>query len=53
MRISEDFRAFAHSILGAFSDLPTGVTPNGVTIVPDHAMFGDEIVLFGPSDDED
>lgn len=53
MRISEDFRAFAHSILGAFSDLPIGVTPNGVTIVPDRAMFGDEIVLFGSSDDED
>lgn len=52
MRISEDFRPFAHSILGAFSDLPAGVTPDGVTIVPDEQMFGAEIFLLGPSDSE-
>ena len=43
MRISEDFRPFAHSILGAFSDLPAGVTPDGVTIVPEEQMFGEEV----------
>ncbi len=53
MRISEDFRPFAHSILGAFSDLPAGVTPDGVSIVPDDQVFGEEIFLLGPSDSED
>ncbi len=53
MRISYGLREYGHSIIGAFAALPAGVTPNGVTIVPDQTMFGDEIVLAAPARDEE
>ena len=45
--------AIGQSILEAFSSLPSGVTPDGVLISPDEAMFGAEIVLPVPDDDQD
>ena len=53
LRYSQELRAYGRSILDAFSSLPTGVTPNGVTIRPDEAMFGEEIGLDEPVDHED
>ena len=53
MRTSQDLRKYGKTILGAFAALPAGVTPIGVTIVPDHAMFGDEVVLPAPTGDEE
>jgi len=52
MRVSGNLRPFAHSILRALSGLPNGVTPNGVTIVPDPATFGEETILLGPPDED-
>ena len=49
LRYSRQLRAFGQSILAAFTGLPTGVTPNGVTIRPDEAMFGEEFDLTVPS----
>ena len=53
MRISEDLREFGQTILEEFSTLPPGVAVDGVTITPDEAMFGDEIILSVPDQDED
>ena len=53
MRVSQPFRFFGESILRALSELPEGVAPNGVTIVPAEEMFGEEILLPGPSDVEE
>lgn len=53
MRLSHGLREYGQSIIGAFAALPPGVTPNGVTIVPDETMFGDETVLAAPTGDED
>ena len=50
LRYSQELRAYGQSILDAFSSLPPGVTPNGVTIRPDEAMFGEEINLAEPVD---
>ena len=53
LRYSQELRAYGQSILNAFSSLPPGVTPNGVTIRPDEAMFGEEIYLTEPVDPEE
>ena len=53
LRYSQELRAYGQSILGAFSALPPGVMPNGVTIRPDEAMFGEEIDLTVPVDVEE
>ena len=53
LRVSKELRPYGQSIIDAFATLPDGVTPNGVTIVPDEAMFGDEINLTAPSEEED
>ena len=53
MRVSNDLQGFGQSILEVFSSLPSGVTPDGVSISPDETIFGDEIVLPAPDDDED
>ena len=53
MRISYELRDFGHAILEAVSQLPAGVTLDGVTIAPDEAMFGAEVVLPPPDEDED
>ena len=53
LRYSQELRAYGQSILHAFSDLPEGVTLNGVTILPDDAMFGEEIKLYEPVNYED
>ena len=53
LRYSQRLRAYGQSILDAFSDLPPGVTPNGVTIHPDEAMFGEEIDITAPVDQEE
>lgn len=53
MRLSHGLREYGQSIIGAFAALPPGVTPNGVTIVPDETMFGEEAVLAAPAGDED
>ncbi len=45
MRISRELREYGCSIIEVFKALPDGVTPNGVTIVPDETMFGDETSL--------
>ena len=52
MKISSDLRGFGQTILDAFSSLPSGVRPNGISITPEEAMFGAEITLTVP-DDED
>ena len=52
MKISTGLRAYGQSIVDAFETLPDGVTPDGVTIVPDETMFGEEIGLAMPADDE-
>ena len=49
MRVSRTLRSFAESILRVFEALPEGVTPDAVTVVPDDAMFKEEIVLAGPA----
>lgn len=53
MRMSKPLRSFAESILRVFKALPEGVTPDGVTVVPDDGVFEEEIVLSGTSDDEE
>ena len=53
VRVSRELRAYGQSIIDAFAALPAGVTPNGVTILPDETMFGDEINLTVPSEEED
>lgn len=53
MRLSHELREYGRSIISAFTALPAGVTPNGVTIVPDETMFGDEIILTMPTGDEE
>ncbi len=52
MRVSQELRAYGKSIIDVFAGLPSGVTANGVTIRPDAAMFGVEISLTVPSDDD-
>ena len=51
MRISNDLRGFGQTILEAFSSLPSGVTPDSVSVSPDEAMFGAEIPLPVPDDE--
>ena len=53
MRISGDLRDLGQTILTASLAFPDGVTLNDVTITPDEARFGTEIVLAVPDDDED
>ncbi len=53
MRYSHALRTYGQSILGAFSSLPSGVTPNGVTIRPDETIFGEEIDIIAPVDQEE
>lgn len=48
LRYSQELRAYGRAILDAFSGLPPGVTPNGVTIRPDEAVFGEEININAP-----
>ena len=52
LRVSQNLRAYGESILVAFAGLPEGVTPDGVTILPDEAMFVEEIDLVAPPDHE-
>ena len=53
LRYSQQLRAYGQSIIDAFSSFPPGVTPNGVTIRPDEAMFGEEIDLTMPVDQKE
>ena len=53
MRVSLDLRKYGQTILDAFTALPVGVTPNSVAIIPDDAMFGEEIDLAALSANED
>ena len=53
MRISGECRAYGRSILDAFGALPAGVTPDGVTVVPDETMFGTEIEVDVATDDSE
>lgn len=53
MRISHDLQRYGQTIIDAFVALPDGVTPNGVTIVPDESMFKDGIDLTMLSEEED
>ena len=53
MRISEHLGEYGRSIIEAFAALPVGVTPNGVTIVPDETTFGNEIILASATADEE
>ena len=41
------------SILDAFSGLPAGVAPIGVTIDPEESLFGEETVIAVPIDLEE
>ena len=52
MRISNDLQDLAQAILKACSAFPPGIALDGVTITPDEAIFGSEIVLSIPDDDE-
>lgn len=45
MRISNDFRPLAQSILTAFQHLPEGVAPDSVTVAPRLLSFGKEVKL--------
>ncbi len=53
LRYSCHLRTFGKSILDALSDLPEGVMANSVTIRPDEEMFGEEIDLTWPDEDEE
>ena len=53
LRYARQLRDFGKSILDAFSDLPEGVMANSVTIRPDETMFGEEIELTWPVEDEE
>ena len=53
LRYSRQLRDFGKSILDALSDLPEGVMANSVTIRPDETMFGQEIDLTWPVEDEE
>ena len=53
MRISHGLRDYGSTILEAFAALPEGVTPNSVTILPDEAMFGEEILLIAQVTEEE
>ncbi len=52
-RLSHELHAYGRSIIAALAGLPEGVTPNGVTIVPDALMFGDEFAISVAPDDEE
>ena len=51
-RLSVDLQEWGRTILGGFDTLPSGVTLSGVTVTPEEAMFGDEIVLAALVADE-
>jgi len=53
LRYSRQLRDFGQSILEALSDLPAGVMANSVTVRPDEEMFGEEIELTWPAEDEE
>jgi hypothetical protein len=46
LRIAEDMRNFANSIIASLNNLPYGVRIDGFSIEPDILPFGDEKVLF-------
>ena len=52
LRYSQDCQPFGQSIVDAFSALPAGVLPNGVTIRPAAQVFEEEIDLLVPNDVE-
>ena len=52
MRFSVPIGEFGRRILESFSNLPEGVTPDSVSIVPDEQMFTEEIDLMMPPDGE-
>lgn len=53
LRFARHLRDFGRSILEALSDLPEGVMVNSVTVRPDEEMFGEEIELTLPAEDEE
>ncbi len=53
LRYARQLRDFGKSVLKALSHLPEGVKANSVTIRPDEAMFGEEIDLTWPDEDEE
>lgn len=53
LRISEDMKPLAQNILDAFCALPDGVIPDGVSIQPIIAHFGEELVLSPDAGEEE
>ncbi len=49
MRVSCDLNSFGGSVVNALMGLPTGVTPNGVTISPYTSLFFEEVPLTVPA----
>lgn len=45
LRIAKDLGGFATGVLEKFNALPTGVTVDGVSIIPDTLNFGEEIII--------
>ena len=52
MRLSDDLREYGRSLLTSLSNLPSGVVVNGLTITPDTKLFGPEIELTPPVDED-
>ena len=49
MRISNDFKSLAQSILTAFQQLPEGVVPDSVTVAPKLLSFG-KVIRLNPGE---
>lgn len=46
LRIAQNVKSFAIEILKTLSQLPNGVKSNGVTVLPDKLIFGEEQLIY-------
>jgi len=52
LRIANEMRAFARTVLDALKQLPQGVNPDGFSVDPDTLPFGKEMLIMGPEEDD-
>ena len=53
LRVAEDLRGFAKSLLSVMNSLPLGVRVDGISVDPTQLPFGDEVMISLPIGEDD